>query len=132
MRTHRPCKSLLPFALAAASLLLPATATAMRCGTALISKGDIRAKVLKYCGEPTQTSEHYGLRQGFYVRSGVTLRTTNGTVSRGQHYYPYGQIEVLVEDWIFNLGPNRLMRHITFENGIVVEVETLDYGYTDF
>jgi hypothetical protein len=36
---------------------------------------------------------------------------------------------VSVESWIYNLGPNKLMRRIRFEDGIVVQIETLGYGY---
>ena len=42
----------------------------------------------------------------------------------GQDY-----MEVPVEAWIYNLGPNKLMRRLRFENGFVAEIETLGYGY---
>jgi hypothetical protein len=35
----------------------------------------------------------------------------------------------VVEEWTYNLGPNRMMRVVRFENGIVVEVTHLGYGY---
>jgi hypothetical protein len=38
---------------------------------------------------------------------------------------------VPVENWIYNLGPNKLMRRLRFEGGIVAEIETLGYGYHD-
>ena len=38
-------------------------------------------------------------------------------------------IEVPVENWIYNLGPNKLMRRLRFEGGVVAEIETLGYGY---
>jgi len=38
-------------------------------------------------------------------------------------------IEVPVESWVYNLGPNKLMRRIRFEGGVVTEIETLGYGY---
>ena len=110
-------------------LLLPVNALALRCGTALISKGDSQVKVLRYCGEPAQVSRHYGLRTGF--TTGKRLSSNNSSaISSGTNYYlPYGRHEVLVEKWIINLGPNRLMRLVSFEDGIVVEVDTLEYGY---
>ena len=48
---------------------------------------------------------------------------------RVRNFLPGGEIEVPVETWIYNLGPNKLMRRIRFEDGIVVEIETLGYGY---
>jgi hypothetical protein len=38
-------------------------------------------------------------------------------------------MEVPVESWIYNLGPNKLMRRLRLEGGVVVEIETLGYGY---
>ena len=38
-------------------------------------------------------------------------------------------IEVLVETWTYNLGPTKLMRRLTIEDGEVVDIETLGYGY---
>ena len=38
---------------------------------------------------------------------------------------------MVVEDWTYNLGPHKLMRIITFENDVVVKVQTLGYGYNE-
>jgi hypothetical protein len=113
------------------ALLLPVTAQAMRCGNHLISKGDTQAKVLRYCGEPVQAKRSLGLRSGVYLdrwQRGDPARDL--TFSTGK-YIPYGRREVVVEDWVFNFGPSRLMRQVTFENGIVTKVKKLDYGYRD-
>jgi hypothetical protein len=40
-----------------------------------------------------------------------------------------GYTEVPVDIWVYNLGPNKLMRRIRFEDGVVVAIETLGYGY---
>ena len=42
---------------------------------------------------------------------------------------PGDQIEVKVETWIYNFGPQKLMQRVRLEAGIVVEVKTLGYGY---
>ena len=39
-------------------------------------------------------------------------------------------VEIPVEIWIYNLGPRRLMRRLRFEDGRLVDIETLDYGYS--
>ena len=38
-------------------------------------------------------------------------------------------MEVPVESWVYNFGPNKFMRKVRFENGIVADIETLGYGY---
>jgi len=117
--------------LVASSLLLPLNAWAMRCGSHLISKGDAQAKVLKYCGEPIQAKERLGLRRGTYLdrRSGISSGN-DVLISRGS-YIGYGRSEVLIEDWVFNFGPRKLMRRVSFANGFVENIETLGYGYRD-
>ena len=42
---------------------------------------------------------------------------------------PGGQIEVAVEIWTYNFGPDRLMQRLKIEDGVVVEIRTLGYGY---
>ena len=98
-------------------------AWALRCGSALIDKGDSKAKVLKHCGQPVDKTYRYGVRPGFYT-SGSSVSTIDGG-----RLYVYGRNEVLVEEWTFNFGPRKLMRLIRFADGVVEEVKTLSYGY---
>ena len=114
-------------------LALPAHAGGMRCGTHLISKGDTRERVLEYCGEPVEKRAEMSLQAGVYVdkRSGLRVNGHDDvSVSRG-YYLPYGRTEVLRENWVYNFGPNKLMRQVTFDNGIVADVQTLEYGYNE-
>jgi hypothetical protein len=103
-----------------ASLLLcsaPAAADAFRCDNLLVTTGDTRGEVIAKCGEPAEISHRTILRRA-YVR-------IHG------RYYPSGgdYFEIPVELWIYNLGPNRFMRLVRFEDGVVEEIETLGYGY---
>lgn len=109
----------------------------MRCGTRLVSEGDIQAKVLRYCGEPVQSNRSLGYRAGIYPDRRTTLTLSadpdargDRSISRERNYF-YGHTEVVVERWIYNRGPRQLMREITFENGVVVDVKTLGYGYLE-
>jgi hypothetical protein len=130
MHTTTHTRKLVVISLLLAALLLSTDALAMRCGNKLISKGDTQAKVLKYCGEPIQKTQRLGLRSGVY-RSGVAgYADADGYFNRG-YYYPYGQSEVLLEDWVFNFGPYQLMRRVTFADGFVEDIETLNYGYRE-
>jgi hypothetical protein len=95
----------------------PAFAT-MRCGTKLIDEGASRSEVAAKCGEPDDV---------------VTLKSVFRRPviwSYGRPYY-IGEdfIEIPVESWIYNFGPNKLMRRVIFEGGFVTEIETLGYGY---
>jgi len=90
----------------------------MRCGTKIIDSGVTRSEVAAKCGEPAEV---------------VTLRSvfrrpviwTNGR----PYFVGEDFIEVPIEAWIYNFGPNKLMRRVVFEAGVVVDIETLGYGY---
>jgi Protein of unknown function (DUF2845) len=101
-------------ALAAAS---PAHA-AFRCGSHLITEGDTRSEVIAKCGEPTEIDQ----------RSAI-LRQPVVWVGGRRYVVGNGLIEVPVEVWVYNLGPNKLMRRLRFEDGLVVDIDTLGYGY---
>ena len=107
-------------------LLLPETAAAFRCGTKLVKDGMHEAEVIAICGEPTTVR-----RLGYAIRS-VDIRdrrhsSPGWTMSRGGYYsYP---VEVMVTEYVYNLGPRKFMRRLLFEGGILVQIETLGYGY---
>jgi len=90
----------------------------MRCGSKIIDDGVSRSEVAAKCGEP---DEVITLRSVF--RRPV-LWTNGRPYFIGENY-----IEVPIEAWIYNFGPNKLMRRVVFEAGFVVEIETLGYGY---
>ena len=91
---------------------------ALRCGTKLVSEGDTRSEVAAKCGEPTEV-----VTQKSVFRRPV-IWTRNGPYYVGEDF-----IEVPVEAWIYNLGPNKLMRRLRFEGGVLTEIESLGYGY---
>ncbi len=94
-----------------------APAWAFRCGNRLVSEGDTQESVRAKCGNPSEVQHRQLLRPAVVWRYGHAIRVGNGA------------IEVSGESWIYNLGPNRLMRRVRFEDGVVVEIETLGYGY---
>jgi len=104
----------LVLALAAAS-----PAFAFRCGTKLVSKGDTRSAVAAKCGEPTEVDRRTVLRE--------PITWVGGRPYRGG----LGLVEIPIEFWVYNLGPSKLMRRVRFEDGVVVDVETLGYGYLE-
>ena len=111
--------------------LLAGPATAMRCGNKLISEGSPQSKVLKFCGEPESTQVRSILRAGFpRYRSKTGVGGTRATAPRGELLFAdRAYVEIVVEEWIYNFGPRRLMRLVRFENGLVADVTELSYGY---
>lgn len=106
---------LLPaLALAMAS---PGMADSMRCGTRLIVDGDTAGKLRSRCGEPTAVSRTAMLRAPVAWVNGRPVRVG------------YGVVEVPVETWEYNFGPNRLILRVRIEDGLVVAIDTLGYGY---
>ena len=102
-------------AVIAALLLLAAVspAHAFRCGSRIITTGDHADKILRYCGEPAS----------------VQVRVLQLPYVRDWRPYPGTIEEVLVEEWVLNLGPYQLMRSVRLENGFVAEIKSLGYGY---
>ncbi|HEX5421790.1 MAG TPA: DUF2845 domain-containing protein [Gammaproteobacteria bacterium] len=93
-----------------------AQAGALRCGSRLISPGDPAVKLLHYCGKPDSVSSSHYERRGFF---------------RFGRYFPGFVEDVLVENWTYNFGPDRLMRQIRVVDGIVKDIESLGYGYRE-
>jgi len=108
-------------AVALASLIVlglasTSNAYAMRCGTRIITKGDHVSKLLRYCGEP-DFAQSRAAQRSYHNRFGQILFT-------GLYE------EILIQEWTYNLGPNKLMRVVKMENGVITQVQHLGYGYT--
>ncbi|HEY5623438.1 MAG TPA: DUF2845 domain-containing protein [Gammaproteobacteria bacterium] len=101
--------------LLAVALVAATDANAMRCGTRLIARGDHVSKLLRYCGEPDFAQTRLAHRS-YSNRFGDVLYT-------GFHE------EVRIDEWTYNLGPNKLVRVVKMENGVVREIRHLGYGY---
>jgi hypothetical protein len=103
--------------MAAAAACVPtlAMAQSLRCDDKIISQGTSRAKVAALCGDPVQADQ-----KSVYYRP---------IAATGQRLNPIDAIEVQVEVWIYNFGPDRLMQRIRFEDGVVVQIDSIGYGY---
>jgi len=101
-----------------ATAAAPAFSDSMRCGSKIIVEGVTRSEVAAKCGEPTEVVT----MRSVYRRPVIW---TNGR----PYFIGEDAIEIPVESWVYNLGPNKLMRRIRFEGGVVTEIETLGYGY---
>lgn len=110
---------LVALAVIGTALAVPAHADGMRCRGRLIRDGDARAEVRAFCGEPADVQTRTILRRPYYNVRGRLV------------YFGDGLVEIPVETWTYNFGPNKLMRRVRFVDGLVEEVETLGYGYND-
>ncbi len=120
-----------------AALLLTQPALAFRCQGRIVREGDPQAKVLHFCGNPTSAQQTVIYRSGIprgWVNQGLTVRNGDSEIRVAQEellIHDRSVVEVLVEEWTYNLGPHKLMRIVRFENGLVTEVKRLGYGYLD-
>ena len=90
----------------------------MRCGTRIVSQGDLKGKVRALCGEPTD----------------VALESLISGPAYSHNSYDYsffGPVyrEVPVEIWTYNFGSSRLLRHLRFIGDELVDIRTSGYGY---
>ncbi|MGH8204046.1 MAG: DUF2845 domain-containing protein [Steroidobacteraceae bacterium] len=92
----------------------PAAADSMRCGTKLMTDGDPLDKVAAFCGPPTSVERREILRPYYFYRGSLPIS---------------GSYEISVELWTYNFGPHKLMHRLRFEDGLLVDVETLSHGY---
>ncbi len=120
-----------------ATLFFAVSASALRCGTHLVGKGDSRFKVQKICGDPddVQVSTIYrsgipSLKYRQFNRFNHSTRYKSVTDDE-LLIHQRSLVEVQVEEWVYNFGPNRIVRQIRFENGRVVKIDGLGYGYTE-
>lgn len=116
------------FAFALAGLLSlssDASASGMQCGSRLVSKGDSMYRVRSLCGEPDdarrRTETHTERRR---VRVPCGQASDRGKCERTVEH----SVDVVVDEWIYDLGAQRFMRHLTFVDGTLWKVETGGYG----
>lgn len=106
---------------------LAAGAQSLRCGKALIGEGTTQAEVATRCGQPSQINRQTLYSEGAAALPGGPPTATGLPVLPG--VAARSGSEAAVETWIYNFGPSRLMQSIRFENGVVVKIESLGYGF---
>jgi hypothetical protein len=94
----------------------------LRCGSRIVSTGDGKDKVRSLCGEPTDVAF-----AGVIGRRAVPGYPNGG--SNDQWYYGPAWVEMPVEIWTYNFGPNKLLRKLRFIGDELVEIRTDGRGY---
>ena len=116
-------------AIVAVALLAPESAHAFRCGNKLVKEGMHEVEIVAICGEPTtKRNLGYAVRLIDYRDRRSNLPGMSLSRSRGHVLYP---AEVMVTEYIYNLGPRKFMRRLVFEGGLLATIETLGRGYRE-
>ena len=116
-------------AVSAVALLAPESANAFRCGNKLVKEGMHEVEIVAICGEPTtKRNLGYAVRLIDYRTGRPNLPGMTLSRSPGHLLYP---AEVMVSEYIYNFGPRKLMRRLIFEGNVLVEIETIGYGYIE-
>lgn len=89
-------------------------AHALRCGNLLVLEGEYVYSVLQKCGPPQYRDDRVEYR-------GLRLK--------GRGLEQEQVVPVNVEEWLYNFGPQYFMQLLRFENGRLVEIRNLGYGY---
>jgi hypothetical protein len=87
--------------------LLATPCNAIICDGGIVSEGNTQVDVLRRCGPPT-----------FVTQPDKTCTDWDDSVS-----------QTTVIHWIYNLGPGKFIRTITFTGDRVTDIEEGDYGY---
>lgn len=116
--SHRMTRILLLALVTLSAWSFSADASAMSCQRRVVSRGDSQARVLQYCGNPATKTERV-----IQNSSSVLVPLASGGYAMQAQ-----SVSVLQERWVYNFGPRRLMREVTFQDGIIVRIRTLGYG----
>ena len=119
-------------------------AFALRCGHRLVSEGDYIEEVRYKCGDPIAIDTYTIYREKRISHpEHARLITGHTRIIKQKHsnldkhknvieIERSEQIEVIVEEWVYNFGPRRLMRRLRFENGILRDIDTLRDGFIPY
>jgi len=126
----RTCNIVSIVSLLVVAMLASDPAYAFRCKSKIVKDGMHEQQVLAICGQPTAV-RHIG-----YALRGYDIGRHNrypGGLNTGRTYPGYGNLvqEVVVTEYVYNFGPRKLMRRLIFEGGLLVNIETIGYGYVE-
>jgi len=97
------------------------TDSGFRCGGRLIGLGDHAYDVKKKCGEPEAVTQKLEKRK---VKNKVR-RWTNGVA---QDLTEEREVEVTIDEWVYDFGPQRFVRYVSFEDNRVVNIRSGERG----
>ncbi len=105
-------------AFAFASLALGSEAEALSCQRRIVSHGDVMSQVQALCGDPASRTSRLAEQSRSVFQPGPGGAVIANTIT----------VTTLVETWVYDFGPRRLMQELVFEDGRLRRIRTLSYG----
>jgi hypothetical protein len=105
---------------------LVARADGMYCGSRIISRGDSLYQVRSICGEPDD-AQHRVETRTVRTRARVPCARTENASGKCDTEVEHST-DVVIDDWTYDMGPQKLIRLLTFVDGKLWRVETGGYG----
>jgi hypothetical protein len=100
----------------------PAHADGFRCpGGKLVRDGDHMLEVQNKCGQPDFVTQRLEKRK-------VKTKVRRWIDDHEEEVSEEQVVEVTVDEWTYDLGPQKFIRYVDFENGRLVRVTTGPYG----
>lgn len=94
-----------------------------RCDSGrIVSRGDHVVEVRNKCGDPDAVVQRTEKRR-------IKQKLVRWVAGVAEEISEEREVEVLVDEWTYDLGPQRFMRFVLFENGRVAGVRAGDYGH---
>ena len=87
----------------------------------LVSVGDHMFEVQKKCGDPDFVGQRTEKRR-------VKVKVKERQGPRSEEVVEEREVEIQLDEWIYDLGSTRFIRKLLFENSRVVDVGVGDYG----
>lgn len=104
----------------------PVHAMSFRCNSFVIDIGMHKAELMQKCGTPASASyrsEKRIVRVRKYNDPQTYPRGANDIVVEVEK-----EIEVPIEEWIYNFGPQQFMQLVLIEDGRIKSIKDMGYG----
>lgn len=106
--------------LAAWAISIALADDSVTCNNRIVERGDHVSEVYAACGEPTWKDRYEEL---------VTIGVKDKETEPRRLDFPAQHVVITREDWVYNDGPTRLLRNLTFEEGRLVYINVGGYGF---
>ena len=84
----------------------------------LVSLGDHMVEILTKCGDPDFVTHRIDLRK-------MKVKLRRWVSGRQVEIDEEHVLEIQIDEWVYDLGPGRFIRYVSFENARVVSVAKL-------
>ncbi len=98
----------------------------LTCKDRVVSLGDAKYDVSALCGTPDSVERRVETRS-VRRRSDVPCRVGNG-ITRCPALVD-DTVEITIEEWVYDFGPNRFVQYLTFEQGKLLQIRQGNYGH---